>query len=76
MDETDALEFWNESAAIMQFDGGRNQPDAEYYAAVLMRRYAEAQGIRARKLTGPTARKSRPTSLTAGTMMSNSKLTT
>ncbi|MFM0554799.1 hypothetical protein P0D69_28085 [Paraburkholderia sediminicola] len=45
MDESDALEFWAERAAIMQFDGGLSQPDAEYGAAVLMRRYAEAHGI-------------------------------
>ncbi|SEI14947.1 hypothetical protein [Paraburkholderia hospita] len=45
MDESDAMEFWEERAAIMQFDGGRSQPDAEYYAAVLMRRYAERHGI-------------------------------
>ncbi|MET3233798.1 UNVERIFIED_ORG: hypothetical protein ABIC54_006013 [Burkholderia sp. 1263] len=45
MDESDALEFWSERAAIMQFDGGCSQPDAEYFAAVLMRRYADRHGI-------------------------------
>lgn len=45
MDESDALEFWAERAAIMQYDGGRPQPDAEYYAAVLMRQYADKHGI-------------------------------
>ena len=29
MDESDALEFWNERAPILQYDGGRSQPDAE-----------------------------------------------
>ncbi|MDR6412212.1 UNVERIFIED_ORG: hypothetical protein ABIC62_005712 [Burkholderia sp. 1595] len=48
MDESDALEFWNERAAIMQYDGGRSQPDAEYFAAVLMRRYAQRHGIEIR----------------------------
>lgn len=45
MDESDALEFWAERAAIMQFDGRCSQPDAEFNAAFLMKRFAERHGI-------------------------------
>lgn len=41
----DATEFFQEWAATMQFDGGRNQPDAEYAAMVLMRQYCERNGL-------------------------------
>jgi hypothetical protein len=45
MDQDDEQEFWAERAAIIQFDGVISQPDAEYHAAVLLRRYVEKQGV-------------------------------
>jgi hypothetical protein len=45
MTEADLLEFFTERAAIIQFDGGRTRPDADFYAAILTRRLAEAHGI-------------------------------
>ena len=40
-----ALEFFAERAAIMQYEGGLSRPDSEYFAVVLMRRYCERKGI-------------------------------
>jgi hypothetical protein len=42
---SDPLEFYAERAAILQYEAGLSQPDAEYYAVVLMRRYCERKGI-------------------------------
>jgi hypothetical protein len=41
----DPLEFFEERAAILQFEAGRSRPDAEFYAVVLMRRYCARMGI-------------------------------
>jgi hypothetical protein len=41
----DPIEFFEERAAIIQFDGNRSRPDAEFAAAILMRRYCERMGI-------------------------------
>lgn len=40
----DATEFYEERAAIIQFDGGRKRHDAEYSAEHLTRKYCERTG--------------------------------
>jgi hypothetical protein len=39
MDESDALQFYFERAAIIEIDGGRSRPDADYAAIILTRLY-------------------------------------
>ena len=40
----DATEFYEERAAIIQYDGGRKRHDAEYSAEHLTRKYCERKG--------------------------------
>jgi hypothetical protein len=35
MDESDAMEFYLERAPIIEIDGGRPRPDADYAAIIL-----------------------------------------
>lgn len=42
---SDALEFFDERAAIFEFDANRSRAEAEILAMVLTRRYCESLGI-------------------------------
>jgi hypothetical protein len=44
-DDEDVLEFFNERAAIMQFDAGRPRYDAEFYAIACTRLYFDPRGV-------------------------------
>ncbi|MBR7895680.1 hypothetical protein [Burkholderia multivorans] len=44
-DDEDVWEFFNERAAIMEFDAGRRRYDAEYYAIARTRLYFDPRGI-------------------------------
>ena len=44
MDPTDAEEFYEERAAIIQYDGGAKRLEAEYSAGHLVRVYCERTG--------------------------------
>jgi hypothetical protein len=41
----DRLEFYEERAAIMEFEGGMSRADAERGAAVLTNRYCDRKGL-------------------------------
>jgi hypothetical protein len=45
VDQSDAMEFFMERAAIIEIDGCRNRPDASYAAEFLTRRYCDRHGI-------------------------------
>lgn len=51
MTESDALEFYYERAAIIEYDGGRKRFDAEYAAAILTFAFCKEHGVTTPKLS-------------------------
>lgn len=44
-DDDNVLEFFNERAAIMEFEAGKRRYDADFYALARTRMYFDARGI-------------------------------